>query len=79
MAKDQKMNDATWERLIRESHEAFVKRADQYHGEKIKNQLEKGKQGKDIGIGGATPGQAPKRTKGFDGAYEEMMAALKNG
>lgn len=79
LAKDQKMTDATWERLIRESHEAFVKRADQYHGEKIKTQLEKGKQGKDIGIGGATPGQAPKRAKNFDQAYEEMMSSLKNG
>ncbi len=72
-AKNQPMTDAAWERLVRESHEGISKKADQFYSEKLKTQLEKGKQGKDVGPGGVTPGQAPKKAKNFDEAYQEML------
>jgi hypothetical protein len=77
LAKGQSLSDAAWERLVRESHEAISKKADAYYGEKLKSQLEKGKQGKDVGPGGVTPGQAPKKAKNFDQAYEEMLKSVQ--
>lgn len=73
LAKDQKMTPAVWERIVRESHEGISKKADAFYGEKLKSQLEKGKQGKDVGAGGVTPGHAPKKARNFDEAYDEML------
>ncbi len=78
----QKLTDKTWERLVRENHEQNQKRADRVYGAKMKSQLEKGQRGQDIGSGGATPGQAPKRPRTFDEAREaalESMRSSKNG
>lgn len=72
IASGQKLTDKTWERLVRESHETAQKRADQHYGEKLKTQLDKGRQGRDVGPGGSTPGQAPK-AKTFADAQKEMM------
>jgi len=77
LAKDQALSDAAWERLVRESHEGISKKADQFYNQKLKAQLEKGKQGKDVGPGGVTPGQAPKRARNFDDAYEEMIKHIQ--
>ncbi len=77
----QKLTEKTWERLVRESHERFTKRADQVYGAKLKAQQEKGLRGQDTGPGGATPGQAPK-ARTFDEAREQMLASIrgqKNG
>lgn len=71
----QKLTEKTWERIVRESHEQNQKRSDRVNGAKLKAQLEAGQRGKDIGSGGATPGQAPvKRT--FDQAREDMIASV---
>lgn len=73
----QKLTEKTWERLVRESHERFQKRADQVYGAKLKSQMEKGQRGQDVGPGGATPGQAPK-ARTFDEAREAMLNSLKS-
>jgi len=80
LAKNPKqgISDATWERLVRESHESFKKRADVFQNEQVKSQIEKGKQGKDVGPGGMTPGQAPKKAKNFDEAYEAMLKHVQS-
>ncbi len=78
----QKLTDKTWERLVRESHEAMQKKADHVYSTKLKTQLEQGKRGQDVGPGGATPGSAPKKARTFDEAREEMLRhvnAQKNG
>jgi len=78
----QKLTDKTWERLFRESHEQFQKRADRVYGAKMKSQIEKGQRGQDVGPGGATPGQAPVKPRTFAEAQEAMIASLrgqKNG
>ncbi len=72
----QKLTEKTWERLVRESHEAMQKKADQVYGAKLKSQLEKGQRGADVGAGGATPGQAPVKIRTFDEAREAAIAAL---
>lgn len=77
LAKGQTLSDAAWERLVRESHEGITKKADQFYNQKLKSQLEKGKQGKDIGPGGVTPGQAPKKAKNFDEAFNEMLKSVQ--
>ena len=74
----QKLTEKTWERLVRESHDAMQKRADRVYGEKLNAQLEKGQRGSDIGSGGAVPGQAPKRPRTFDEAREMALESLKS-
>lgn len=71
----QKLTEKTWERLVRESHESMQKKADQVYSAKLKKQIEKGQRGADIGAGGATPGQAPKR-RTMDDAYNDMIASV---
>ncbi len=73
LSQGQKLTDATWERLARESHDAAQKRADLFYGDKLKTQLDKGRSGRDVGPGGSTPGQAPNKPKSFAEATEEMM------
>lgn len=73
----QKLTEKTWERIVRESHEAFQKRADRVYGAKLKSQLDKGQRGQDMGPGGATPGQAPQKPRSFAEAQEAMIASLK--
>lgn len=77
LAKGQKLTEAAWERLVRESHEGISKKADQFYAAKMKSQIEKGKQGKDTGSGGANPGQAPVKPKNFDDAYDAMMKHVR--
>lgn len=77
LAKNQSMTATVWERLVRESHEGISKKADAFYGEKLKSQLEKGKQGKDVGAGGVTPGHAPKKARNFDEAYAEMLKSVQ--
>ena len=73
----QKLTDKTWERLVRESHEAQQKRSDQYYSAKAKTQIEKGQRAADTGPGGGTPGQSPRRPRTFDEAQQAMIASLK--
>ncbi len=73
----QVLNDQTWERLVRESHEQFQKKADRVYGEKMKSQLEKGQRGADVGPGGASPGQAPVKPKTFAEAQAAMMEHVR--
>lgn len=73
----QKLTEKTWERLVRESHESAQKRADQFYGEKMKSQLEKGQRGADVGPGGASPGQAPVKPKTFAEAQAAMMEHVR--
>lgn len=78
----QKLTDKTWERLVRESHETMTKKADQVYSARLKTQIEKGQRGQDVGPGGATPGAAPKKIRGFDAAREAAIEAItrqKNG
>lgn len=79
LAKGHKMTDAAWERLVREDHERTTKKADKVYQAKLKEQITKGKQGADIGPGGTTPGQAPKRARTFAEAESQMIASLKAG
>ncbi len=73
----QKLTEKTWERLVRESHESAQKRADQFYGEKMKSQLEKGQRGADVGPGGASPGQAPVKPKTFAEAQAAMLEHVR--
>ncbi len=73
----QKLTDQVWERLVRESHEQFQKKADRVYGEKMKSQLEKGQRGADVGPGGASPGQAPVKPKTFAEAQAAMMEHVR--
>lgn len=68
--------EVVWERIARESHEAAKKKYDQHNQQELKRQMEKGKQGKDTGPGGSTPGQAPRKARNFDQAYDEMVKSL---
>jgi hypothetical protein len=70
-----KLADKTWERIIRESHEKAQKKWDQHQGATLKQQLEKGRKAADVGPGGATPGQAPKRMT-MDEAREAMLKSV---
>lgn len=72
----QKLSDKTWERLVRESHEASQKKADQVYSAKLKAQVEKGQRGADVGAGGSTPGSAPKKIRTFDEAREAAIASM---
>lgn len=74
----QKLTEKTWERLIRENHEAVQKRWDQHQGAILKQQQEKGRRAQDMGPGGATPGQAPARPKTFDEAREALMKHVQS-
>jgi len=76
LSQGQKLTDAAWERLARESHEMAQKRADQFYGEKLKSQLDKGRSGRDAGPGGSTPGQAPKVPKTFEEARAAMLESV---
>lgn len=78
LAGGQKLTEKTWERIVRESHEVAAKKADQYHGAKLKTQLEKGQRGQDVGPGGATPGQAPQKPRTFAEAQEAMIASMQS-
>lgn len=73
----QKLTEKTWERLVRESHEAIQKKADQHYSAKLKTQIEKGQRGADVGPGGATPGQAPVKRRTFDEARDAMLAHVR--
>lgn len=77
LQQGQKLTDKTWERLVRESHEAQQKRSDQFYSAKAKSQIEKGQRAADTGHGGGTPGQAPRKARTFDEAREQMLASLK--
>lgn len=71
-----KLNEKTWERLIRENHEGIQKRWDQFQGATIKQQMEKGRRGQDVAPGGATPGQAPQR-RSFEQATEDLVKHVR--
>lgn len=73
LSQGQKLTEKTWDRLARESHETQQKRADQFYAEKLKEQVDKGQRGRDVGPGGATPGQGPSKPRTFDEAQAAMM------
>lgn len=77
LANGGKLTEQVWERLAKESHEAVRKKADSHYKKELQTQIHKGKEGGDIGPGGAAPGKAPPRTKTFDEAREQMIAHLK--
>lgn len=74
---DFKITAKTWERMVRESHETFEKKSSGYHAAKAKQQLEKGKEGRDTAAGGVTPGQAPVKPRTMEEAREAMIASLQ--
>ena len=74
---DFKITAKNWERMVRESHEAWEKKSSGYHAAKAKQQLDKGKEGKDMASGGGTPGQAPVKPRTMDEAREAMIASLQ--
>lgn len=76
LAQKQKVTDAVFERLARESHEVQSKRADQYYSTKLKAQMEKGAKGRDTGPGGGAPGTAPVKPRTFDEAREAMLKSV---
>lgn len=76
------LNEQTWERFARESHQAKQKQFDQYQAAQLKTQLEKGRRSADTGPGGATPGQAPVKPRNFEEAQAAMIKhvqAQRNG
>jgi hypothetical protein len=73
-----KLSPAVWERFAREDHERVQKRADKVYEAKLKNQINKGREGQDIGAGGATPGQAPNKPKTFEEAQKAMIASMRS-
>lgn len=76
LSRGVKLTEKTWERLIRENHEKIEKRADQRHGAKLKEQLEKGRRASDVGPGGSAPGQAPQTPRTFAEAQEAMLKSI---
>lgn len=72
-----RLNEQTWERLVKESHELARKKADAYYKRQMENQISKGQIAKDAGPGGATPGQAPKAPKTFAEAERAMIEEMK--
>ncbi len=75
LSNKMQLNDKTWERLVRESHEKAQKKWDQHQGATLKQQLDKGRRAADVGPGGATPGQAPKGPQTLNDAREAMLKA----
>lgn len=78
LSRKEKVTDAVWERLFRESHEGMSKRADQFYGTKMKSQIDKGQRGKDSPAGGGVPGMKPNKPRTFDEAREAMLASLQH-
>ncbi len=78
LKQKQLLNEGSWERFARESHEAQKKKNDQYQSAIMKKQTEKGQRGADSAAGGSTPGQAPVRPRTFDEAREAMIASMKS-
>lgn len=76
IAKGYKMTPAAWERLWKADHETNLKKVEQWHDKRVKDQLNKNKEGGDIGRGGGTPSRGQKRMS-FDEATEAAIASLK--
>lgn len=76
LSSGQNLTEKTWERIVRESHEAMQKKADQVYAAKLKTQIEKGQRAADGGPGGAAPGQAPQKPRTLEEAREAMIASL---
>lgn len=77
IAQGYQMTEAAWERLIKENHQAIQKSVETKHQAKLKEQLEKGQRGQDIGAGGSPVGNAPKKAKSFAEATEQMIQHVR--
>lgn len=77
LSQGYKLNDAAWERLVKESHEGVDKVASGYYKKQLQAQVEKGQAGRDAGPGGAVPGKAPARPRTFAEAEAAVRAHLK--
>lgn len=77
LSQGYKLNDAAWERLVKESHEGVDKVASGYYKKQLQTQMEKGQAGRDAGPGGAAPGKAPARPRTFAEAEAAVRAHLK--
>lgn len=75
--KGGKLTDSTWERLVKEDHDRNTSRADKFYKTKLDSQIKQGQKGKDIGVGGATPGNAPVKMN-FSQAQDEMIKSLRS-
>lgn len=78
LEKGGRLNEAVWERLAKESHEVFQKKADAFYKKQLTTQIEKGKEAKDIGPGGSPPGKAPKKVTTFAEAEKAMIEHLRS-
>ncbi len=72
-----KMNEAAWDRLVKDTHLAIKKQADTLRQRELKEQLEKGKGAQDTGAGGSAPGQAPAKARTFAEATQEALRQIK--
>lgn len=68
-----KLTDKSWERMVRESHEANEKRWNTAQSAKLKEQTDKAQRAKDTGPGGSAPGHAPVKPKTFADAEKAFM------
>lgn len=75
--KGDKITQGVWERLAKQSHESFTKRAELHHKNQLKQQLQKGQKGADMGVGGSVPQEGPRKPMSFDQALENTLASLR--
>ncbi len=73
LSQGAKLNDAQWEKIAKESHEAMKKKSDAFYKKELKTQIEKGEAGKDVPPGGPPPGKAPVKPRTFKEAEEAMI------
>lgn len=77
-AKGTKITEQLWESLYKASESKFTGRADAYYKAKLEKQKLATAEAKDIGSGGGTPGQAPRRPRLKDVA-DDIIRGMKAG
>lgn len=61
--KGEELTPQTWEKLYKQSHAETEKLLKTHYGEQFKRQKAASEKAKDIGSGGSTPGEAPKKMR----------------
>lgn len=76
--KGYKVTDSVWERLIKTHHEETKKLVDTHYKKTLDEQINKGKQAKDMGSGGSAPGAAPVAPRTIAEATQQALAHFKS-
>lgn len=73
-SKGNKLSEAKWEELWKADHERHQKRYEAHYKKQVETQKAAIRKSKDMGPGGGTPGQAPKKTM-LKNVAEEYLAS----